>query len=76
MIVSDGHGSLQPSCMFTCHLLKTRHARGWAVQGSSVQMTQEKLLRQHGILWRHLNIEIVRSPRLLVHVKVLRALSS
>lgn len=31
------------------------------LQGSSVQLTQENLLRQHGILWRHLNIEMVRA---------------
>ncbi len=30
-------------------------------QGSSVQCMQEKLLRRHGILWRHLHVEIVRS---------------
>lgn len=28
-------------------------------QGSSVQLVQEKLLRQHGILWRHLRIDMV-----------------
>ncbi|KAK9916423.1 hypothetical protein WJX75_002429 [Coccomyxa subellipsoidea] len=27
-------------------------------QGSSVQLVQEKLLRQHGILWRHLKIDM------------------
>ncbi|BDA41067.1 probable ruBisCO transcriptional regulator [Coccomyxa sp. Obi] len=27
-------------------------------QGSSVQLGQEKLLRQHGILWRHLKIDM------------------
>ena len=33
-------------------------------QGSSVQLMQEKLLRRHGILWRHLHVEIVRPPSL------------
>lgn len=32
-------------------------------QGSSVQLVQEKLLRQHGILWRHLKIDMVRTNK-------------
>lgn len=47
---------------FVTHLCLRRVALHGVVQGSSVQLTQEKLLRQHGILWRHLNIEMVRTP--------------
>ena len=32
-----------------------------AVQGSSVQVVQEKILRQHGIKWRQLKVTMVRS---------------
>jgi hypothetical protein len=31
------------------------------LQGSSVQIVQEKILRQHGIKWRQLKVTMVRS---------------
>ena len=39
-------------------------------QGSSVQLMQEKLLRRHGILWRHLHVEIVRAPHSLAPARL------
>ena len=54
------------------------------MQGSSVQVVQEKILRQHGIKWRQLRVTMVcqrtpspaasRAPRLLHHST--RAMSS
>ena len=43
------------------------------MQGSSVQMVQEKILRQHGIKWHQLKITMVRScgsPRPLADLHV------
>ena len=37
------------------------HRMCFCVQGSSVQMVQEKILRQHGIKWHQLKITMVCS---------------
>ena len=42
------------------------------MQGSSVQVVQEKILRQHGIKWRQLKVTMVRrTPALSAGTQVL-----